>query len=178
MSQKKKGWFGKLIDFNIDEAPEEKLEVKGTKPAPQETEKSSQANTKTNMKRPNVINFEDKKYNIEQLDDKDYQMVFYKPYEFHDCVKIGDWIAKDVIVVLNLEDMDIKVAQRIVDFVSGSLYVKGARLMEIGKSVQLCIPAKVNVKIDDIKFSEHKSNYGDRMDVDIAEEIRPKYTND
>ena len=166
-------FFKKMFDFNIDEKQDEKLEVKQKNQAKEET-----VNTEK-VKKTSVINFEDKKISLEQEDANiDYQMVVYKPYDLYDCTKIGDWIAKDVIVVLNLDDVETKLAQRVIDFVSGSLYVKGARLYEVARNVQLCVPAKINMKIDDPKYSDSNSFYDDRIGSSEAEEIKPKYMND
>ena len=159
----------KMFDFNIDEKQEEKLEVKDKK------QKVEAMNTEK-VKKTSVINFEDKKINLVQEDANiDYQMVVYKPYDLYDCTKIGDWISKDVIIILNLDDVDTKLAQRVIDFVSGSLYVKGARLYEIARNVQLCVPAKINLKIDDPKYSDTNSFYEDRIGSAEVEEIKPKY---
>ncbi len=159
----------KMFDFNIDEKQEEKLEVKDKK------QKVEAMNTEK-VKKTSVINFEDKKINLVQEDANiDYQMVVYKPYDLYDCTKIGDWISKDVIIILNLDDVETKLAQRVIDFVSGSLYVKGARLYEIARNVQLCVPAKINLKIDDPKYSDTNSFYEDRIGSAEVEEIKPKY---
>ena len=163
----------KMFDFNIDEKQEEKLEVKEKKATKVDTISTEK------VKKASVINFEDKKINLVQEDANiDYQMVVYKPYDLYDCAKIGDWIAKDVIVVLNLDDVDTKLAQRVIDFVSGSLYVKGAKLFEISKNVQLCVPADINIKIDDPKFKEANSFYDEIIPHNDAEEIKPRYNND
>ena len=159
----------KMFDFNIDEKQEEKLEVKDKK------QKVEAMNTEK-VKKTSVINFEDKKINLVQEDANiDYQMVVYKPYDLYECTKIGDWISKDVIIILNLDDVETKLAQRVIDFVSGSLYVKGARLYEIARNVQLCVPAKINLKIDDPKYSDTNSFYEDRIGSAEVEEIKPKY---
>lgn len=160
----------KMFDFNIDEKHEEKLEVKEKKATKVDTISTEK------VKKASVINFEDKKINLVQEDANiDYQMVVYKPYDLYDCTKIGDWISKDVIIILNLDDVDTKLAQRVIDFVSGSLYVKGARLYEIARNVQLCVPAKINLKIDDPKYSDTNSFYEDRIGSGDVEEIKPKY---
>ena len=95
----------KMFDFNIDEKQEEKLEVKEKKATKVDTISTEK------VKKASVINFEDKKINLVQEDANiDYQMVVYKPYDLYDCTKIGDWISKDVIIILNLDGVDTKLA--------------------------------------------------------------------
>lgn len=166
--------FKKMFDFSIDEKEEEKLEVKETKPA-KETRELPREQIKN--KKPQVTNFEEKKTRLEQEDSKDYNVIVFKPYDIYDCPKIADWIAKDIIVVLNLEDVEIQLAQRVVDFVLGSVYIKGATLKKIAKNVQICMPPKMNLKIDDLDYAENETYYGGREEMP-AEEIKPKYMNE
>lgn len=171
--KKKLGKFFGIFDFNIDEKAEEKLEVKENKVSKELKEPLTE---QPKMKKAQVINLEDKKVRLEQEDDKDYNVVVFKPYDIYDCPKIADWISKDVIVILNLEEVETQLAQRVIDFVLGSIYIKGASLKKIAKNVQICIPPKMNIKINDLEYSD--SDYYNDKDEISAEEIKPRYTND
>lgn len=166
-------FFKKMFDFSIDEKEEEKLEVKDAKQT-KELKETKEMPRDPKMKKTQVLNFEDKRVRLEQDDNKDYNVVVFKPYDIYDCPKIADWIAKDVIVVLNLEDVEIQLAQRVIDFVLGSVYIKNATLKKIAKNVQICIPPKMNLKIDDLDYAESESYYSGRDEMP-AEEIKPKY---
>jgi cell division inhibitor SepF len=166
--------FKKMFDLNIEEKDSNNPVQKEKEKKPVKVDPVNIENKKTN-----VIQLDEKKVKMAQENSNiNYQMVVYKPYDLYDCAKIGDWIAKDVIVVLNLDDVDTKLAQRVIDFVSGSLYVKGAKLFEISKNVQLCVPADINIKIDDPKFKEANSFYDEIVPHNDAEEIKPRYNND
>lgn len=167
-------FFKKMFDFSIDEKQEEKLEVKEPKVTKESRETKELPREQVKTKKTQVINFEEKKVRFEQEDNKDYNVVVFKPYDMYDCPKVGDWIAKDVIVILNLEDVENSLAQRVVDFVLGSVYIKGATLKKIAKNVQICIPPKMNLKIEDLDYSENES-YSSGRDEMPAEEIKPKY---
>lgn len=170
-------FFKKMFDFSIDEKQEEKLEVKDTKIIKEQKENKEAVKEQPKARKSQVLNFEDKKVRIEQDDSKDYNVVVFKPYDIYDCPKIADWIAKDIIVILNLEDVEIQLAQRVVDFVLGSVYIKGATLKKIAKNVQICIPPKMNLKIDDLDYAESESHYSSREEMQV-EEIKPKYVNE
>jgi len=167
-------FFKKMFDFSIDEKQEEKLEVKEPKVTKDSRETKELPREQVKTKKTQIINFEEKKVRFEQEDNKDYNVVVFKPYDMYDCPKVGDWIAKDVIVILNLEDVENSLAQRVVDFVLGSVYIKGATLKKIAKNVQICIPPKMNLKIEDLDYSENES-YSSGRDEMPAEEIKPKY---
>ena len=163
--------FKKMFDLNIEEKDSNNPVQKEKEKKPVKVDPVNIENKKTN-----VIQLDEKKVKMAQENSNiNYQMVVYKPYDLYDCTKIGDWISKDVIIILNLDDVDTKLAQRVIDFVSGSLYVKGARLFEIARNVQLCVPAKINLKIDDPKYSDTNSFYEDKIGSGEAEEIKPKY---
>ncbi len=159
------------FDFNIDENQEEKLETKENR-APKEVKEPIKDPNK--IKKTQVVNQVEKKVRSEQESNQKYDVVVFKPYDVYDCTKIGDWISKDIVVILNLEDVDVSLSRRVIDFVWGSIYIKGADLTKISKSLYICVPPNMNVKIDDLGYSEGSHNDEEL----VPEEIKPKYSND
>lgn len=68
-----------------------------------------------------------------------------KPTNYDDAREIADAIKARKIVLVNTTTLETKVAQRLVDFVSGSCYVLGATLQEIEQRVYLLSPSNVEV---------------------------------
>ena len=98
--------FKKMFDLNIEEKDSNNPVQKEKEKKPVKVDPVNIENKKTN-----VIQLDEKKVKMAQENSNiNYQMVVYKPYDLYDCAKIGDWIAKDVIVVLNLDDVDTKLA--------------------------------------------------------------------
>lgn len=77
-----------------------------------------------------------------------YQSIIIKPEKFEDCKKIANYIKNDKTVTLNLENLDEKKAQRIIDFLSGAMSIKEAKFIEISKFVYTSVPKNINVYID------------------------------
>lgn len=93
-----------------------------------------------------------------------YQTVFVDPRSFTDCKKIANYIKNDKMVTLNLEYLDTKDAQRIMDFLSGAMSIKEARFVEISRKVYTAIPKSM-------KFHyEGKSEIKQRAFLDINKE--------
>lgn len=68
-----------------------------------------------------------------------------KPANYDDAREIADAIKARKIVLVNATTLETKVAQRLVDFISGSCYVLGATLQEIEQRVYLLSPSNVEV---------------------------------
>ncbi|WP_066893070.1 cell division protein SepF [Clostridium nigeriense] len=68
-----------------------------------------------------------------------------KPMNYDDAREIADAIKARKIVLVNATTLETKVAQRLVDFISGSCYVLGATLQEIEQRVYLLSPSNVEV---------------------------------
>ena len=68
-----------------------------------------------------------------------------KPTNYDDAREIADAIKARKIVLVNATTLETKIAQRLVDFISGSCYVLGATLQEIEQRVYLLSPSNVEV---------------------------------
>ena len=77
-----------------------------------------------------------------------YQSVIIDPKKIEDCKKIANYIKDDKTVTLNLEHLDNETAQRIIDFLSGAMSIKEAKLIEISKNVYVSVPKNINVFFD------------------------------
>lgn len=71
-----------------------------------------------------------------------------KPTAFSDCQDISDILVGGTAVVINLEDFDDELAQRIMDFVSGTVYAINGTLNTIAKRIYLVSPESVTISGD------------------------------
>ena len=91
------------------------------------------------------------------VDTSAYQSVIIDPKKFEDCKKIASYIKQDKTVTLNLEHLDKETAQRIIDFLSGAMSIKEAKLIEISRSVYVSVPKNINVFFDGENDRKEKS---------------------
>lgn len=71
-----------------------------------------------------------------------------KPVNVEDSREITDTLLSDRTVVLNLEGLDVDIAQRIIDFTSGSCYAIKGNLQKISQYIFIITPASVDISGD------------------------------
>lgn len=71
-----------------------------------------------------------------------------KPTSIEDAREITETLLANRTVVLNLEGLDVDIAQRIIDFTSGSCFAIGGNLQKISHYIFIITPASVDVSGD------------------------------
>jgi len=71
-----------------------------------------------------------------------------KPMKFEECRDIVDILLRGKSVILNIEGMNVDVAQKIVDFVSGATYSMQGNLQRINNYVIIITPYGVDLSGD------------------------------
>ena len=71
-----------------------------------------------------------------------------KPTSVDDAREITETLLNTQTVVLNLENLDVEIAQRIIDFASGSTYAISGNLQKISNYIFIITPACVDISGD------------------------------
>jgi cell division inhibitor SepF len=71
-----------------------------------------------------------------------------KPQNIEDAREITETLLANRAVVLNLEGLDVEIAQRIIDFTSGSTYAISGNLQKISNYIFIITPASVDISGD------------------------------
>lgn len=71
-----------------------------------------------------------------------------KPLSVEDAREITETLLDNRAVVLNLEGLDVEIAQRIIDFASGSTYAINGNLQMISNYIFIITPASVDISGD------------------------------
>jgi len=71
-----------------------------------------------------------------------------KPTSIEDAREITETLLANRTVVLNLEGLDVDIAQRIIDFTSGSCYAISGNLQKISHYIFIITPAIVDISGD------------------------------
>ncbi len=85
-----------------------------------------------------------------------------KPTSIEECREITDTLLSNRTVVLNLEGLDVDIAQRIIDFTSGSCYAMSGNMQKISHYIFIITPASVDISGD---FQEILSGSIDVPDI-------------
>ena len=140
--EKPKHRFFKKLDDDDDEEEYVKPERKAAAPkqtkAPKQTAKQaapSTSNKITPMRKRNSGN-------------GTMEVCVIKPSSMEDTREIADTLIDRCTVVLNLEGIDVDVAQRIIDFSSGACYSIAGSLQKISSYIFILTPANVEISGD------------------------------
>ena len=76
------------------------------------------------------------------------EVVVVKPTSVEDSREITETLLANRTVVLNLEGIDVDIAQRIIDFTSGSCFAINGNLQKISRYIFIITPASVDVSGD------------------------------
>ena len=71
-----------------------------------------------------------------------------KPASFEDAREISETLLADRTVILNMEGLDLGLAQRIIDFTSGCCYAIDGNLQKISNYIFIITPASVDISGD------------------------------
>ena len=71
-----------------------------------------------------------------------------KPHSMEDSREITETLLANCTVVLNMEGLDLDVAQRIIDFASGSCYAIDGNLQKISNYIFIITPSSVDISGD------------------------------
>lgn len=71
-----------------------------------------------------------------------------KPHTMEDAREITETLLANCTVVLNMEGLDLEIAQRIIDFASGSCYAIDGNLQKISNYIFIITPASVDISGD------------------------------
>lgn len=85
-----------------------------------------------------------------------------KPTSIEDAREITETLLNNRTVVLNLEGIDVELAQRIIDFTSGSCFAINGNLQKISRYIFIVTPASVDISGDfqDILGGAFESSIG------------------
>jgi len=73
------------------------------------------------------------------------QMLLFQPSNLEDAECIIDSLKARKPVVMNLDDMDVETAQRILDYVGGAVYTINGDLKKVARSIFVVAPPNVEV---------------------------------
>jgi cell division inhibitor SepF len=67
----------------------------------------------------------------------------YAPRSFSDVAEIADALRSRQVVIVNLQNADRSLLQRVVDFVSGAAYTLDGKIQKLAEAIYLVVPAGV-----------------------------------
>jgi cell division inhibitor SepF len=75
----------------------------------------------------------------------------FSPRSFQDVVEIADALRNRHVVIVNLQNADRSLLQRVVDFASGVAYTIDGKIQKLAESIYLIVPAGVVVNAEGMR---------------------------
>lgn len=76
---------------------------------------------------------------------KQVRVIVIEPVSFEEAQGIAEHLKTRKSVILNLENTDPALSQRIVDFISGTTYALGGNMQKVGNGIFLFVPNNVDI---------------------------------
>lgn len=143
----KRRFFKKLEDDFDDEDDEEPAPAKKVKAA----KSSVAASAPKSARQPKASATSSSKITPmrgRKVSGGNMEVCVIKPSSMEDTRDIADTLIDRCTVVLNLEGIDVDVAQRIIDFSSGACYSIGGSLQKVSSYIFILTPANVEITGD------------------------------
>ena len=87
-----------------------------------------------------------------------------KPTSMNDSQEICQYLLAGKAVVLNMEGLNMEVAQRIIDFASGATYSMNGNLQKISNYIFIITPASVDISGDFLSLMDSFETRGIQTD--------------
>ena len=126
-------------DSAFDKEDEEMAEVENSSAGRNPRRRNVQERESAPSQRPSVKR---------QYSESGMEVCIVKPTSVNDARDVTDLILSGSTVVLNLEGLDVEIAQRIIDFTSGSCYAVQGNVMKISHYIFVITPSTVDISGD------------------------------
>lgn len=126
-------------DDTIEEPPKKAAPVKEPVMESERTVAKKPATKVTQMRQPSTAR---------KMQGNGMEVCVIKPTSVEDAREITETLLANRTVVLNLEGLDVDIAQRIIDFTSGSCFAIGGNLQKISHYIFIITPASVDISGD------------------------------
>jgi len=73
------------------------------------------------------------------------KMILFQPMSYGDTETIVDNVRANKPVVINVEQLDVEVSQRVLDYVTGAAYALGGTIRRVSRGIFLVVPNNVDI---------------------------------
>ena len=73
------------------------------------------------------------------------KMIIFQPSSYDETQSVIDNLKSRKPIIVNLDEIDVAVAQRILDFISGAVYALGGDIKKAARNIFVVAPSNVEV---------------------------------
>ena len=95
-----------------------------------------------------------------------YDIVFFKPIKYEECLKYIEHIKSDRYVHINLSEAEEAVKKRILDFIGGALFIQEGKMIFLGEDIVCTIPKLGKYFMDyEIKTEKKMASFDEEEEI-------------
>ena len=144
----RKGLFSRIVNRDKDDYDEEESFESKPEPArPVQPRQAAAVPAKTPVQKPQKT-YSPKVTPIKRRGGSPMEVCVIKPTSMEDTREIADTLISNCTVVLNLEGIDVELAQRVIDFTSGACYSIDGSLQKVSSYIFILTPSNVEISGD------------------------------
>lgn len=132
VAAKLKNWLGFDLVEEDSDVRDEVVEEQVLEPMPTKEEKRRERKTP-----PKVVEFPSQSAHS--------KIIIYRPVSYEDTMSIIGNLRSRKPIILNMENIDVDVAQRILDFMSGACTALGGDIRKISSKIFAVVPADYEI---------------------------------
>lgn len=133
-----RGFFNRILDaVGLEEDEYEDEEMMDDDEGFFEEEPEVQEDSRSRRKQAKVIGMPNSAAKM--------RMLVYQPCSYEEAESIIDNLKSRKPVIMNLDELDRELAQRIIDFIGGAVYSLGGDLKKIARNIFVVAPSNVDV---------------------------------
>ena len=129
-------------DFEFDDDYVEEKTKKSIRKEKREEEQTYREPVREKVTKPTPITKSSRKQTVGM------EVCVIKPSSIEDEIEIADTLLNGRTVVINMEGLNVDIAQRIIDFISGATYSMNGNLQKISNYIFLATPCGVDISGD------------------------------
>ena len=96
---------------------------------------------------------------VNMPDTSKVRLLIYKPLSYEDTQNIIDNLKEKKSIVVNLDELDVDVAQRILDFISGAVYALNGNIRKAARNIFVVAPFNVDVTTSGAQAVSEEDNF-------------------
>ena len=73
------------------------------------------------------------------------KVIIFRPSSYEETQEIIDNLKSKKPIIVNLDDLDVQIAQRILDFISGAVYALGGDIRKAARNIFVVVPSNVDI---------------------------------
>lgn len=137
-----------LDDYDFEEEPAKPVKTAPKTTAAKTTAAARQEKTEKTVRPASPSKITPMRSSRRQNHTANMEVCVIKPSSMEDTREIADTLVDNSTVILNLEGIDVELAQRIIDFTSGACYSLGGTLQKVSSYIFVLGPYNVDITGD------------------------------